>query len=294
VREKRWAGIGLVAVALVAGYGTASALTGSTSLAGSGPAAGNRAEALAFGRQLLSKLVLPPGTQAAHVSSVPQELQDAWHPSAGSADLGRLFLARQPMSAVYAFLLAHVPDGLRVLATGQGRGRDGITSQEVDFVPGDLPAGIESAYLDVRAGPWSGGTALIGAYVRVTWFPGRGTAERFSAGSFNKVTVSALVDNPKLHRVTRTFTSSALIARLTGFLNGLHAAPDGARSCPAGTVSYQLTFVSGRVPEVVVSPDGCSAIGVTVAGRTQPALWDQYNVLASMAGQLLGISATGY
>jgi hypothetical protein len=62
VREKRWAGIGLVAVALVAGYGTASALAGSTSLAGSGPAAGNRAEALAFGRQLLSKLVLPPGT----------------------------------------------------------------------------------------------------------------------------------------------------------------------------------------------------------------------------------------
>jgi hypothetical protein len=33
---------------------------------------------------------------------------------------------------------------------------------------------------------------------------------------------------------------------------------------------------------------------VTVAGRTQPALWDQSNVLASMADQLLGLSTTGY
>jgi hypothetical protein len=291
VRNKRLAVPVLVTVVLVAGYGTASALTGS---AGSGPSPGNRAEAVAFGRQLLSELALPPGTGQAHVSSVPQELRDAWHPSAGSADLGRMFLARQPMGAVYAFLLAHVPDGLRVFATGQGRGPRGITSQEVDFVPADLPPGIESAYLDVPLGPGSAGTSLIGAYVHVTWFPGRSTAERFSAGSFNKVIVSALVYNPKLHRVTRTFTSPALIARLIGFLNGLHAAPAGVKSCPAETVSYELTFVSGRVPAVVVSPDGCSAIGVTVAGRTQPALWDQSNVLASMADQLLGLSTTGY
>jgi hypothetical protein len=96
------------------------------------------------------------------------------------------------------------------------------------------------------------------------------------------------------HRVTRTFTSPALIARLIGFLNGLHAAPDGIRSCPAETVIYQLTFVSGRVPAVVISPDDCSDIGVTVAGKTQPALRDQHNVLAGMVALLPGFGPSGY
>jgi hypothetical protein len=99
---------------------------------------------------------------------------------------------------------------------------------------------------------------------------------------------------PRLHDVTRTFTSSAIIATLADLLNNLQAAPDVAMSCPNAEASYQLRF-SPRdrgAPEVVASTAGCEDVHVTTGAIPQPALRDPDNALSAMAGKLLHISTT--
>jgi hypothetical protein len=159
-----------------------------------------------------------------------------------------------------------------------------------------LPApasGVYAAEVDVSMAPLSGTTTLVAAYANAAWLPTRTAAERLDPASFRAVTISAdqLVATP--HRVTRTFTSAAVIAKLAAFLNGRPPAPAAALagvSCPAPVNSFTLRFtpVSGRAGAVTVSAGGCMVDAITVNGRPQPSLWDTDGSLASMARTLLG------
>jgi hypothetical protein len=106
------------------------------------------------------------------------------------------------------------------------------------------------------------------------------------------VTVSAVVNGAKLHRVTRTIRSAADIAALARLLNGFPAAPDTTQSCPSSN-TFQISF-DPRTPEqaqVVVTTYGCYGATVTSRGVPQPALLDPGNAVATAAARMLGVSA---
>jgi len=192
-----------------------------------------------------------------------------------SADIHRLFLLRQPMMAVQAFLKEHLPAGMRRLGSGRLADSGGIRMESVSFGPRSLPAGIHSAELVAAVVPAAGGGSLVRADAEAIWYPARSAAEHIDPAGYRAAVVSITMLNPRRHTVTGTFTSSRVITRLAGLVDGLHAAPDGVMNCPNMLASYRITFVpaSRSAPSVVVTPSGCLTVGVTVAGAAQPALW---------------------
>src|SRR5246127_5043343 len=97
--------------------GTARA-DGSTAANGSpGPPASDRAEGDALARQLLSRLILPPGTR--RLAAAPASLSPGNSPAAWAADLHRAFLLPIPEAAAIPFQRAHSPAGLRPDGNGE-------------------------------------------------------------------------------------------------------------------------------------------------------------------------------
>jgi hypothetical protein len=206
-------------------------------------------------------------------------------------DVRRLFLVRQSMPLVNAFLLTHVPARMRASGGSEPPGQSGVIAQEFDYTPEALPQGIYAAQLATASVPEHGDTVLIRVDAGVTWFPARTAAEHLDVASIRAVTVSAALSGPKPHHVTRTFTSPALIARMASILNGRPAAPDfGLMHCPAIFVTYQLKFSprTASSPDVVVALTGCVVDEITVNGKAQPALLGDA-ALDAAASQLLHI-----
>jgi hypothetical protein len=250
--------------------------------------AGSRAEALALARRLLTRLVLPAGARPVRLP-VPPVLRQPQIPSGGAhqVDVHRLFWLRQSTVAAQSFLEAHLPGGTRLAGYG-GPGTLGVVS--VSFTPRSTPAGIYGAELDtaVVTGGYRG--SLLRADAEAIWYPPRTAAEHLDAARFHAVKISGTLLNPKLHTVTRTFTSSAVIGRLAGLLNGLPAAPYQPAGCPAIAATFQFSFTPATpaAHQVTVTPSGCMTVEITVSGMVQPPLWDSQK-LTTAAMRLLGL-----
>jgi hypothetical protein len=273
------AGCGTRAADTPARGGTTPAAARTRPGSGSDPAAGSRAGAQALASRLLSRLVLPPRARPMRMRVLPALLR---HPQIGyvgtdTADIHRLFLLRQPMAAVQAFLVGHLPAGMRRFGSSELAGSGDTSMESVSFEPRSLPAGILSAELATVVVPAPGGGSLVRADAAATWYPARSAGEHIDPARYHAAVVSITMLNPRRHTVAGTFTSSRVITRLAGLANRLHAAPDEAwTSCPAIMASYRITFVpaSGRAPRVLLTPSRCLTVGVTVGGAAQPMLWD--------------------
>jgi hypothetical protein len=281
----------LALTAMLAGCGTASSrpATQATGPAAARAPAGSRAAALTLARQMLSRLVVPAGSQAAYPSPVPQPLSVSSAGGVGpyTVELHRFVLVREPAAAVQSFLLAHVPAGMGWAGDGLAPGTTNtVTVLWVAYSPRALAAGLTNAELGTAALPSAGGDTLLRADASVSWFPPRSPAEQLTAASFRSVTVTATEVIPRQRTVTHTFTSPAVIGRLVALVNSLPATPYpdvAAMSCPAVTTGYRLDFIPG----VVIYPGGCGGSdAITVNGKDQPRLWDQ-GVLTAAARQLL-------
>jgi hypothetical protein len=93
----------------------------------------------------------------------------------------------------------------------------------------------------------------------------------------------------KPHTTVRAVDSAAVIARLAGLLNGLHADPGGPRSCPAIVTTYTLAFSTAPAarPYLVATVTSCGVVGVTADGKPQPALDNRGDrVLVAIRGLL--------
>ena len=255
--------------------------------------AGSRAAALTLARQMLARLVVPAGSQAADPSPVPPPLSVS---SAGgnlpyTVELHRFVLVREPVATVQSFLLAHVPAGMGWAGDGLAPGTTNtVTVLWVAYSPRSLASGLTNAELGTAALPSAGGDTLIRADASVSWFPPRSAAEQLTAASFRSVTVTATEVIPRPLTVTRTFTSPAVIGRLVTVADSLPATPYpdvAAMSCAAGGTAYTLKFAPG----VVVYAGGCGASdAVTVNGKQQPRLWDT-GALITAARQLVHLAA---
>lgn len=294
----------LLIMALVTGCGTDHAGTPDTSVrtgpasatsASATPPVGSRAGAQAYARQLAAGVVLPPGTRPVQLATVPVLVRNPFllgQPESPTAGTGRIYLAPQSMSKVVSFMMAHAPRGTSSSGAGQETGPGGTTTaEEVDWTGSTLPSGIQTASLRIMIVSRSSGSALIGVYDNVYWFPPRSAAEHIDVHRYQRVTISATLNGPKMHTVTRTFTSAALIGRLAGYLNGLPASANIPVSCPEPAITSQLTFTGAGVPGIAVSVSGCLSDGVTVGGKAQPVLQDQSNWLTTMTEQVLHIKS---
>jgi hypothetical protein len=284
---------------LLAGCGTDPGRTGRAESSQTGPQAGSRAQAEAFARQLMARLVFPSGTQPVRLSPLPSLLRDPWagpggSSAPGSVDVGRLDTVSLGLAGTQAFLLTHAPGGANLTGTGHQNGPDGDVERDLYIHLGSLPRGINDAEIVMLMIPRGATSTRIATYVRVIWFPSRTAAEHLDPADFGAVSVRATLLNPKLHNVTRTFRSSADLARLAGLLNGLSAEPNTMHTCPSSTATYQITFEPRTVQHsaVVVTTYGCYGATVTTGGVPQPALLDPGNAVAASAARMLGISST--
>jgi len=226
-RSARHLAVG-VTVASMAGLlaGCATGSTGSTGSAVSavaGPQAGNRAQAETFARDLLTRFAVPASSRSVRLSPVPLLLRDPWAGPAGSSapgsvDLGELDAVPLAVPATEAFLVTHEPGGADMTGTGQENSQGGVHEVYLHLGSRSLPRGINDAEAVMFMVPRGTTATLISIYVHVIWFPSRTAAEHLDAAEFGAVTVSAVLLNPKLHHLRRTFRSTADIVALAGLL----------------------------------------------------------------------------
>jgi hypothetical protein len=249
---------------------------------------------------LLSRLIVPPG--ARRISSVVPLLR--WGGSRpASTDLvevSRFWSVAMPVSRVQDFLRTHPPARLSLPGSVTGDGPGGTMIWDW-YGGGAVGIAVGSTLTVQRPGPgiyqaqveFEVASAGSGAQLRadsiVLWYPNRSAAEYLPTARYHAVTVTATIVIPRLHTVTRTFTSAAVIARLASTLNQAHATPAGmVFHCPQEIASFELAFrtTPGARPGLIANDSGCVSVGVTVNGTPQPALMTSF---AGAAAQLLGV-----
>jgi hypothetical protein len=283
--------IRLVALIVMAGASLAACGTARYTPPATGhssPPAGNRAQALRLARDMLSKVVLPPGARR-YTGPLPPMIRQAG--GMVGTELASEHMAWQTpgsMRSSTKFLQGHVPAGMTATGRGQTSDPSGPLAEEVDFAPHSVPAGIDSSELIFQIAAGAHGGSVIRADAKVSWYPRRSAAERVSAETHIVIVTARYLDS-RPHTVTRTVTDPAVIARLAALLNGLHAALNGPRSCPAITTSYTLAFSAapGTRPYLIASMTSCGVIGVTANGRAQPGLDDHLGRVFDMVAGLL-------
>lgn len=275
-----------------AGPAEPGAQTLSRARAGGGPRPGSRAEALAYGRHLLTLPVLPPGTRAARKGQrVPAEISSPAPPFAKDlVSLARPLVTPGTPAQVQAYLLAHAPKGAEK-SWGQLGAPGAPSAWDVGFFLPTPREGIYLGQLEVTIAPTASRSSVVNETAFVIWFPPRSPAENLlNPAGYRSVTITADVVYPRTRQVTRTF-SGITATRLLMFLGGQQAAPDDAPvSCPMRGADFTLAFrpANPRTPAVKVTTYGCWADDIWFNGVRQPALWDM-GTLYSMAAHLLGL-----
>jgi hypothetical protein len=287
-----------MAVVLV-GCARSSSGGASTVSAQTAPQAGSQAEAAAFARHLLARMLFPAGAQPVSPSDLLSSLRDPWTSLAGSSapgavDLGRHDAISQSPAAAEEYFLTHMPNGADSTGTGRQNGSSGIAERDLYIHIGSLPRGINDAEIVILMAPQGATSTLISTYVHVIWFPSRTAGEYLDASDLKAVSIRAILLNPKLHYITRAFKSPEDVAALAGLLNSFTAAPPVMRTCPSGVATFQITFQprSVQAPNVTATTNGCYSATITTAGIPQPALLDPRNALAVTAAHMLGVSGS--
>jgi hypothetical protein len=229
-------------------------------------------------------MTFPAGTRTSTLTSTPSALRDNGPAGSHWARAQRLLVAPVKPTAAWAVLLAHKPFGSGG-SLGQDANNGAVGSDVLLAAP---ESGISAAMASVVMEPWHGGTTLIAVYGFATWLPVRTTAEHLNPGSFRSITISASTIAPTQHSATRTYTSAAIIARVTAFLNARPAAPELAIPCPLPATTYKATFASKvKGGRKVTVANSCLTDQITVNGAAQPLVWDEQGGLAALLSKLL-------
>jgi hypothetical protein len=256
------------------------------------PPGGSPSEARAVGRRMLASLILPAGSHRIAPRSLPPRSELIGGENV--VDVSRFYWLPLPEDAASSFLQHHVPAGTAVSGTGSG---DSFV--EVQYSLKAPLAGLETFnMLLATLTPGPGGGTLMRADAELTWYPARSTAEYIPPAGYRSVTLSATFFDRFGHReprITRVFTSQAVIARLARLLDAMHATAPRTGSCPALLPQFRIMFApkrSGNSPAapVLVTPAGCSGELITTGGTSQPALEDFGSTrLLRVIGPLLGV-----
>jgi hypothetical protein len=225
--------------------GSASQSPGPASSPVAAPGGGSQAQAQALARQLLSGVVVPPGT-ARLTGPVPAALSsDGTGPiaAAEAVSVHLVFRISEAMPTAFAFLRAHVPAGLSNVGTGQTTEHGTVASDEITGQESSVPAGIYLAGLSETGVPDTARTSLALADAEVIWFPARSAAEYLTPSKFGSVRVIATINGHTVQTIGKTITGQAAIASVAGLLDGLQAAPPIPPGHVLPPATYELTFL---------------------------------------------------
>jgi hypothetical protein len=255
------------------------------------PPAGNRAQADALARLLLSRLRLPAGTRRLPATPAPPFLsQPAYQAAGAKVDDHRFFAVAEPPGALSSYLVAHVPDGMTSFGTGQLSGPGEPTTLDVGYQARPVPAGIYQAQVVLTMVPDGSGGSRLRADAQVIWYPSRTAAEYVDPARYHVLTMTVSVGGRKMRTIHKVVTSQADIAGLADALDRSPAEPPVFISCPAIFVTYQLALSVSRHtrPAVVIFANSisCGGTAITVDGRPQPGLADDGAVAAAAARAL--------
>jgi hypothetical protein len=192
-------------------------------------------------------------------------------------DRAEWWIAPGAPQSVLAWEAKHVPRRFSTAGSGHSWG-PGFTSWSQDFSLPDIPAVLDSRQLAVSV-VQDGDKTAIRVDGQVTWQPARPAGEKVPATA-KAVTIAmklGLNQGGRKPPKPVTITDRAKVNALKALINGLTPFPPGMYSCPAdfgdGLV---LTFSAapGTPALAVATVDlaGCGAVGLTIGGKSQPAL----------------------
>jgi hypothetical protein len=254
----RWRWYIAVGTLLLPALLTAVALAGGgravdwTSVAPLSAAARERANRQAAGRdaaRLLTRVVLPA---SATLSPVNPAGGDRPLSQPGEAPAGVKLIDRharwtvaEPISAVDAFLRAHVPAGARLNGSGAG-GRPASASVTFAFPPLGRVLGIR--WLVVSMVSLSSDTTALRADAEVQWIQPRPTTERIPRSvRVLEVSVGAPGSAPSTRAIV---VSRARVWQIAADINGLEITQAGVWSCPSWSPDAPVvTFTFRRAPD---------------------------------------------
>jgi hypothetical protein len=178
---------------------------------------------------------------------------------------------------VLAWEEAHVPHRFSAAGTSHGY-QPGFADWSDSFALPEIPAVLDSRELSVMV-VQDGDKTAIRVDAQVTWQPARPATEKVPAAA-KAVTITmklGLNQGGRKPPKPVTITDRAKVNALKALINGLTLFPPGRYSCPAdfgdGLV---LTFSAGpRTPALAVATidlAGCDAVGLSIGGKSQPAL----------------------
>jgi hypothetical protein len=248
-----------------------------------GPPSGTRAGSVSLGRRLLAEGVLPHGAKRLPQRPVPAGLRSTGGITVADTVVDRYHLYRLPMPMARAerFLAGHRPARMSAAGTCSASGPGAVTSECVMLVLRRPPRGIDVAGIVDSVTPGRHGTTLMRADAQVSWYPPRSAAEHLRPASYHAVRITAWLSGTRTRKVTRTFSSRLVIARLTSLIDGLPASPGGVAPCPQELVTFRLAFkpAAGQTAAIVSTLD-CRSDAVLVGGKAQPDLADSGRVAA--------------
>ncbi len=115
-------------------------------------------------------------------------------------------------------------------------------------------------------------------------------AQHLDPASFSMVTVRYKESDGVRINISKQIRSRAVIARLTGIVNGLPAAKPAGTHCPAASISYQMMFTGiGSAPDTTVTTRSCPADRISRGGKLRQPLWDKSGTVATEVKRLMHI-----
>jgi hypothetical protein len=290
-----------VAGALIAGCGIAHSRIGvlrapgppvPLAHAGPWPPGGSPAVARAFGKRMLARLVLPPGSRRISARQVPPRGEVI--ASGSLVDLDSFFSIPTSVLVAADFVRLYTPTGFlpNESVVDSTSTQSGAFYPLVSFNLRSAPTGIASdTMLVVSFAEGPHGSTVARADAEIIWYPPRTAAEYIRPGAISSARVTAIFLSPNTHRISKVITSRRAIAGLATLLNGLRAAEKGDWLCGTSTSEYKVTFTGGSgQPLVSVRPDVCPLDDIMVNGSAQPPLWDPKGHLVATLRSLLGLN----
>jgi hypothetical protein len=259
---------------------TAVPVTSAKSPARPSPTPKQRAEADAD--SILASFAVPKGARRLSAAPTVEKSVLKTPPQVpGTPDLvdkAEWWIAPGAPQSVLAWEEKHVSHRFST-TTGSGRswGPDFVTWFQTFTLP-DIRGVLDSRLLLVTVAQ-DGDRTAIRVDGQVTWQPARPAGEKVPAAARAVTIAMKLGFNQDGRKPPKpvTITDRAKVGALKALINGLLPFPPGMFSCPADFADgLVLTFRAGpRAPALAVAAvglSGCDAVGLTIGGKSQPAL----------------------
>jgi len=255
--------------------------------------------AIALADKMLNDAVVPAG-KVRSAAGLPDSLQAPYQLpyTKQIVQAHRVWSVPAKLADVAGFLHANTPRGYTsnsggVLTVG------GVKTYFYDQQPRVLPPNVSSAQLQLSVAADGPNAVFVRADATVGWTRPR-PADEFVPATDRVVIVSVIHEfqpgKPLGKRVV--LTDARVVQPIVRAFNRLRVAapPTIVHGCPPmgpRTVSYRIAFAASptSAPDIVASIGKCSDVGVSVHGRSAPALGDFINAdFANAVAHVLGLA----